>query len=393
MLTHYTRRPRERYGLHGLLFVLTFVCTTLMGGLWAGRDLLYAADAWMAWPDLGLFIGPSYLLDGLRFSVPFLLFLTVHEFGHYFAARRHRVSTSLPFYIPVPFGIGTLGAVIAIREPIPTTRKLFDVGAAGPLAGFVVALAAFVYGLATLPGPEYFAQMSGHEWLQGYLAQHGTYPQTWPEGTDPQRLGRSLLVAGLVRLFPGVPPFFEIYHHPVVLAGWMGLFFTALNLLPVGQLDGGHVVYSLLGPRLHARIARATVLVLMLSGGIGLAAYAVPLIEAWQAGAGVATWIGLAAFYALLLRPMFGPSPRVVLPVAGGLLALAALAVWLGPPVTQYAHGPWLIWAVLLVRFVRVDHPPVLRPERLTPARRVLAVVCLVLLALCFIPAPIQGGL
>ncbi len=362
-----------------------------MGGMWAQRMLLYAQHVWFTIPGVAD-VGPAYLMDGLRFSIPLLLFLTVHEFGHYFAARHHRVSATLPFFIPVPFGIGTMGAVIAIREALPSTRKLFDVGAAGPLAGFVVALGALVWGLATLPGLDYLQAMPGHEWILDYIARHGAYPAHAPAGTDPLRVGPTLLFTFLARLFPNVPPTFELYHFPVLFAGWMGLFFTALNLLPVGQLDGGHVVYSLFGPRLHARIARATVLLLMLSGGVGTAAYFVPIFDGLYWGGAWVVWLALAALYVFLLRAMFGPSPRRVAPLLAGLLGLVALAVWVGPALTRYSYGFWLVWAFLLVRFIRVDHPPVLHPQPLTPARRVLGYVCLALLVLCFSPTPLQGG-
>ncbi len=394
ILTEYERPRRERYGLHLLLFLLTFATVTLAGMQWVARDLLYAQDAWFVLGGEGGFpIGPSALFDGLRFSTALLLFLTVHEFGHYLAARHHGIDVTLPYYIPLPLvAIGTLGAVIRIREPIPSTRKLFDVGAAGPLAGFVAALGILVYGLATLPPPTYLDAMSGHEWVQGVVAQTGAYPAQPPTGTDPLSIGGTLLFSFLTRFFPNVPPAFELYHYPVVFAGWLGLFFTALNLLPAGQLDGGHVTYSLFGRRWHKRIARVTVSLLMVSGGVAAVTFFSPMLDAYRPGLSVATWIAVAAVFGLLVQRMdrYLPGRHLALWTAR-LVAAVGVLVALGPSVTRYSAGMWLFWAVLIVRFIRVDHPPVLYPEPLTPGRRVLGILCLLILVLCFSPHPFFG--
>ncbi len=260
-----SRKPaKDRYWLHLLLFVLTFVSTVYAGAEWAGRYLYYEQVGYWA-----------QAVDGIRYAVPLLLFLTVHEFGHYFAARHHGIRTSLPYYIPFPFnGIGNFGAVIRIREPIPTTRKLFDVGAAGPLAGFVVALGVLLYAMATLPGPEYLFDLPGHEALKAYIQEYGAFPdEVLAEEGDGQTtrivVGQTLLYWLLSQVFPNVPPMYEMYHYPVLFAGWLGLFFTALNLLPVGQLDGGHILYALFGAKWHGRLARGFVVALLVSGGIG----------------------------------------------------------------------------------------------------------------------------
>ena len=156
VLTEYRAQPQqERYGLHLGLFLATFVSMVYAGGMLVGRGVVYEDLGWTA-----------YVMDGLRYAVPFLLFLTVHEFGHYLAARKHGISVSLPYYIPIPLPIlsfGTFGAVIRIREPMRRTRQLFDVGAAGPLAGFVVALGVLILAIATLPGASYLLDVPGHE--------------------------------------------------------------------------------------------------------------------------------------------------------------------------------------------------------------------------------------
>ena len=156
----------DRPWLHLLLFVLTLGSTVYAGALWVNRTLYYEAQG-ESISLLFMSVPEAWLIDGLRYAIPLLGFLTVHEFGHYFAARHHHVNTSLPYYIPFPFnGIGNFGAVISIREAIPSTRTLFDIGVAGPLAGFVVALGALLYGFVTLPPPEYLLDLPGHEALK-----------------------------------------------------------------------------------------------------------------------------------------------------------------------------------------------------------------------------------
>ena len=166
----------------------------------------------------------TWWLGGFWFSMSLLLILGVHEFGHYWACRRNDVNASLPHFLPAPpiFIAGTFGAFIAIKEPIPNKRALMEIGASGPLAGFVAAVVVMIIGLS-LSSVSSFAGF-------GY------------------QFGDSLILVLLSKLVRGVTPFsteVTIWLHPVAFAGWLGMFFTALNLLPLGQLDGGHVVYSM----------------------------------------------------------------------------------------------------------------------------------------------------
>ena len=211
----------------------------------SGRFLYYSeVGRWFT--VFGYQLNLSFLYDGFLFGASLLAFLTVHEFGHYFAARYHSVRTSLPYFIPVPFalnGIGTFGAVIRIRQQVPSMRKLFDIGSAGPLAGFVVALGVLLLGLATLPGLDYVMGLPGHESLKAFVQANGRFPDVLarPESGGSQIVlvvGNTPLYWLLTQFFSDVPPMWEMYHYPLLFAGWLGLFFTALNLLPVGQLDG-----------------------------------------------------------------------------------------------------------------------------------------------------------
>lgn len=195
--------------LNALLLGATIVSTAAAGAVWEGRDPM--SD-------------PAVLLRGLPFALTLITILLVHEAGHYVMCVRHGVSASLPYFVPAPplFPlVGTFGAFIRIRSRFPNRTALFDIGAAGPWAGFVVALVATAVGLsrsAVLPYP----------------------PETAVE------LGDSLLTTMLTWLVLDVEPT-RVVLHPIALAGWFGLFVTSLNLLPVGQLDGGHVLYATLG--------------------------------------------------------------------------------------------------------------------------------------------------
>jgi Zn-dependent protease len=228
------RYRRERYWLHALLFVVTLLTTTFVG---AGLELDFHANR----PPFGdltdlemarqVWTQPALLFLGLPFSLTLLLILTAHEMGHYLACRFYGIHASLPYFLPSPTLIGTLGAFIRIRSPIYSKRILFDVGVAGPIAGFVFLVPVLGMGLAlskVVPG----------------IGNRGDLI-----------FGAPPLLALLQQfVFPGTPEQ-DIYLHPIARAAWVGLLATALNLLPIGQLDGGHILYSLVGDR-HKLLSR-----------------------------------------------------------------------------------------------------------------------------------------
>jgi membrane-associated protease RseP (regulator of RpoE activity) len=236
-------RPRHRYWLHALLLILTLVTTTVVG---AGLAASFAAgQPTDYYQDLQGYVRmwkqPSYLLQGLPFSLTLLTILLAHELGHYLAARYYQVNATLPFFLPAPTLIGTLGAFIRIRSVIPTKRILFDIGIAGPLAGFAALLLPLIAGVSlskVVPGIGARADLV---------------------------FGTPLILQFLQWLqFPGAPAA-DIYLHPVARAAWVGLLATALNLLPIGQLDGGHILYSFLGDRTRY-LSRGFILVLVAMG-------------------------------------------------------------------------------------------------------------------------------
>jgi len=201
-----------------------------------------------SWTDSGaILIRPGAVLASVQFTVATVSILGAHELGHWVLARRHGVSASLPYFIPLPLlGFGTLGAVIRVRDRIPTRNALVDIGAAGPLAGFLVALPFLAWGYAHsqfVPTPP-----TGGMWLGPMslwsVAQHGL-PRL-----EPTIYADNLLLRAIERLFLGPRPAgMDVAAHPFVTAGWLGTLITMLNLFPVGQLDAGHLSYALLGER------------------------------------------------------------------------------------------------------------------------------------------------
>jgi hypothetical protein len=213
--------PRDRVWVHLLLFVVTLASTTLVG---AEHYASWAAN--FGTPSVQL--GWPFLATGLWYSLTILAILGAHEFGHYYACIYYRVNASLPFFLPLPLALtGTLGAFIRIRQPIRTKRQLFDIGIAGPLAGFVVAIPALFIGLAM------------------------SHVVALPKSAEGMlSLGEPLAFKAAAWLVWGtVKDGYSLNMHPVAFAAWFGLLATALNLFPIGQLDGGHISYAVLGRR------------------------------------------------------------------------------------------------------------------------------------------------
>ena len=386
---------RDRYLLHAGLFVVTLLSTAFTGALlFIGRSEAWAAGEPLF--DLGGFpFTATFFADAFVFGGALIAFLTVHEFGHYVAARVHNVRTSLPYFIPSPLiGIGTLGAVISIREPISNRIKLFDVGASGPLAGFIMVLVLLFWAMGTLPSPEYMFGVGGHESLLEFIRATGRFPDTAISDAPPGgrlTLGSTPLYWAISQAFPNVPPLYEMYHYPLLFAAWLGLFFTALNLMPVGQLDGGHIVYALFGPRWHARISRAFVFLMLSSMAVG-GALALPSLLINFAGndfwASMLTWFILGALLALCTRRAFGEQwwqmTLTILVLASFAAAVPAALDWFG-------YFGWLPWCLLLVFVIKVDHPPVPVSLPLTRRRQFIGYLTLAIFVLSFSIKPLYS--
>ncbi len=232
-------RTRDRYWLHWLLFALTLLTTTIVGSamqLDFDRNLPFDLDNSFNLYGV-LWSHPALLLAGLPFSLTLMMILLAHEFGHYLAAQYHGVDASLPYFMPSPV-LGTFGAFIRVRSPIYAKRVLFDIGISGPLAGFVFLLPALSVGLAfskVIPGITHQGSVHFGVPLLQWLLQKA--------------------------IFPGAPSV-DIYLHPVARAAWVGMFATSLNLLPIGQLDGGHIVYAFFS-KYHRTISKVLCILLL----------------------------------------------------------------------------------------------------------------------------------
>ena len=287
--------------LNIVLFVLTIASTFFVGLSWS-LSYLYGnavADDFPFNFRVGLFSDRGIVTLSILYSVVLLVILLGHELGHYLACRRYRIDATLPYFVPAPTLIGTLGAFIKIKSPITRKRQLFDIGAAGPLTGFVLALPALVVGLS--------------------LSKIAPLPQ----GEGALVFGEPLifkLIAGL--LFADIPPGHVILPHPVAFAGWVGVLVTAFNLFPMGQLDGGHIFFA-----------------------------------------------------------MFGRKAMIVAKVFLGAFVVMGVFFWAG----------WFVWA-LLILLLGLKHPRVADEDvPLSPGRKAVGVLIVLIFAISFIPAPIKG--
>lgn len=321
----------SRLSVHIVLFLLTLLTTTIMGVVWQNdTDLMN-------------------LEKGIAYSLSLLFILSCHEFGHYFAAMYHKVSATLPYFIPFPPialpGFGTMGAVIRMREPIRTRKALFDIGIAGPIAGFIASLFILIWGFSHLPGKEFILSLH-----PDYNFDLNSIPNLTPGNS--LRFGSTLLYDFLAKIIPPagsyVPPMSEMYHYPMLITGWFGLFITAMNLLPVGQLDGGHIAYAMFGKK-HALISRMVAAVVGASGILGIL-------------------------------------PSIMMLV--GLEVQAERFLLNYPFWDQIFWAGWFFWALVILILIKVDHPPIEDAEELSPGRTVLGWFALLMFIFSISPVP-----
>ena len=376
-------KRRQNYALHIGLFLLSLFTTTLAGGEWATGKLFFFSEK--GFNLSGTFSENDWKL-GLMFSLSFLGVLTVHESGHYFTAKYYKIRTTLPYYLPMYFfitnSIGTMGAFIKIKDRIFSRKEFFDVGIAGPLAGLAIALPLLFYGYTHLPQPEYIFQV--HPEYQKFGLD---YPQYVYQDTSNQiYLGKNLIIHFFENFVADpklLPPKYELIHYPILLAGYLSLFFTALNLLPIGQLDGGHVLYGLLGYERFNRIAPILFVLFITYAGIGIIS---PETE-WP------DLYSIKLLYLLYLPLVFQkvvPKFSQALLIAGGVLIFQLTFSYFFPGAEGY-HG-WLVFGLILSRALGIHHPPCPDETPLSPVRKIWGWVAIILFILCFSPKPFIVG-
>jgi membrane-associated protease RseP (regulator of RpoE activity) len=378
----------KTYLLQGGLFIVALITTTMAGAEWMFGGTFLPIEG-------GHRLGLAEFTAGFQFSIPFLTILTVHEFGHYIVARMNKVRVTLPYYIPFWIGIvqtiGTLGAFIRIKEYIDSRRQYFDIGIAGPLAGFVVALGVLWYGFTHLPPPEFIFTI--HPEYQKWGLDYGKYAyQNLPPNVAVLKLGDSLLfgffkkyVADPARL----PNPFEIIHYPFLMAGYMGLFFTSLNLIPIGQLDGGHILYALIGRKTFRWVAPTLFILFVFYAGLGLfkpTDFAVPTDQAFFEMLGeFALYIG----FVVLACSRISESRMTSLLVALSIIVVQLVLTWIWPTLEGYAG--FVAFAFMLGRILGVYHPETSLQEPLDTKRKLLGWLALAIFVLSFSPQPFQA--
>ena len=296
------------------LFILTFFTTTIAGVFWANRD--------------------PYQLNnfslGITYSVLILLVISTHEFGHYFAALYHKVPVTLPYYIPFPFiflnPFGTMGAVIRMKSQYYSRKALLDIGAAGPIAGWITSIIILIIGFINLPPLSYLYELHPEYAISGIPVTGFTF-------------GNNLIFLAFEKIFASsgkafMPPMNEVYHYPFLCVGWFGLLITSLNMLPIGQLDGGHISYAMFGEK-HKYVAYF--------------------------------FFGLLLIFGLLgLLPFIGVNNNI-------------------------GSVNWLVWAVLIFFVIKVKHPPTYSEfeEPLGPGRRLVGWFTFLIFIVSFCPVPV----
>jgi len=361
----------KEYLKHGLLFLLTLIATTLSGGEWLfGRSILSSESP----------LDREHFLEALHFSIPFIGILLVHELGHLFTSIHHRVKTSLPYFIPAWLGfigapsIGTFGAIIQMKSFVSSRRKFFDIGVAGPLAGFVLALFILIYGFTQLPDADYIYEIHPEYADPAYVMENN-------EEVMNVRLGYNLLFWAMEQTLADpdkMPNMSEVIHYPYLFAGYLALFFTAINLLPIGQLDGGHIIFGLF-PKNHRKISLGAYTTFLFFAGLGIVT---PQEDFNYLILALPLYVG---FVYICFRKS-GLSNTNKWMVALLIVAVQYSIVSVFPGVEGY--GGWLFFAFLLGRVMGINHPEVMDNTPLTKNQKMLGWVALLLFIICFTPQP-----
>ncbi len=396
-------KQKQLVKFFGFLF-LTLLTTTLAGAEWTTQTYVVNPEPFnMTWETF---------LQGFEFSVPFLLILTCHEFGHYLTARHYKIDVSLPLYLPFWLGfigapsIGTFGAFIRIRQKIKSRLEYFDVGIAGPLAGFVVAIFVLSYGFTHLPEPEHIYdihpeyEVFGPEYAQHIYGKDTFilndefakirpeiavyYPDTinYSTNTPSPKLGSNLIFDFFKTQVADpelLPNDFEIMHYPWIFAGYLALIFTAINLLPIGQLDGGHILYGLVGKKNHTYISSGFFTIFVFYAGLELIDLSAPLTD-------LMLMFPLYVFFLYICFTTMIEDKKNRLTLAVIIFAAQFFAAMFLPEWKVWSG--WLLFAFIIGRFLGVKHPPVEQNKPLSLERQILGWIALLIFIGSFSPTP-----
>ncbi|GAB3662823.1 site-2 protease family protein [Echinicola sediminis] len=363
---------KKEYLKHLSLLILTFICTTLAGGEWLFNRSVLSSEMPLTW---------EYFLKSMTFSIPFIGILLIHELGHLFTSIYHKVKSSLPFFIPFWLGfigapsIGTMGAIIKMKTMVSSRKKFFDIGVAGPLAGFVIALGVLYYGFQNLPEADYIYQIHPEYLDPEYSAEEA--------GTINIELGYNLLFYGMEKQLADpakMPNMMEVIHFPYLFAGYLALFFTALNLLPIGQLDGGHVVYGLF-PKHHKWISLGFYTAFLFFAGLGM-------VNPYQEGSYLLIAMPLYIGFVFICFRKSNLPPQSRWAITLSIVAVQYMLSFYFPRLEGYEG--WLLFAFILGRLIGIEHPPSLDERPINTPRKILAWLAIVIFILCFTPQPFQ---
>jgi Zn-dependent protease len=370
----------KKYLIHIGLFLATLVTTTLAGAEWTtGNYFLFSEKP----------LGFSDFLDGFQYSIPFLMVLTFHEFGHYFTTKYYDLKVSLPYYIPIWFSglmsFGTMGAFIKLLDKPFSRKQYFDIGIAGPLAGFVIAILVIWYGFTHLPPVEYIYGIHPE-----YKAMGGNFMEKAYTDLKGQIQINDNIIFWFFKNYVAdkslVPNSFELMHYPYLMAGYLALFFTALNLIPIGQLDGGHILYGLIGKKYHSIVSPVLLVIFAFYSGLGI--FKISDFEFLHFSEYLEKFFPFV-IYIYFLKICFSKiheESNLDWILALGVVILQLLCIYVFPDFNGYSG--FLPFVFLLGRFLGVYHPDVEFDAPLDFKRKILGWLTLVIFILCFCPNP-----
>ncbi|WP_235958276.1 site-2 protease family protein [Flammeovirga agarivorans] len=360
---------------HLLLFILTVMATTFAGAEWIyGKSVLFSE------------LTPEEWKGSLMYSIPFVGILTIHEFGHYFTAKYYKLKVTLPYFLPVWFlslgpSLGTFGAFISIKSRLKSRKEFFDVGVSGPIAGFLAALVVLFYGFTHLPPPEYIFQI--HPEYQQWGLDYAKYAYENLNEGENLTIGTNLLFQFFtyyVAPDPSlVPNGHELMHYPFLFSGLLACFFTALNLMPFGQLDGGHALYSIIGRKWFNKILPYTFAALLFWGGLGL-------FSAIDSNEILITYAPFYVIYLYLVSMKLFKDKITIALYAMSIFTLQFVITTIYPDVVGYEG--WLFWVFILSRFLGLHHPPAINEKGVDTKRKFFGIITLIIFILCFTPTP-----